>query len=433
MAATVIPLNELRLGAVLPAAIYDVNNAGVMLLNRGLKLTKDNLDRLRVRGITAVSIDSRHVSAIWANQSGPATQVRLRKHYLAEQRRQQETTKQPLTNRLQKPPQREYNEALAEQFASHTREHSESVQSFYKQLQTVARMRADSLRDVSNDSIDMLLSDLDLFVKSAIENVGVTEHSEHSCKVAKLAMSIAAVLGFTQDDVCQLGIGCMVSRAGISPEIQALLETPRKLTALERLEIKKYPVQTWHVLDKISDLSNTARQVAWQINERWNGQGYPRGRTGKQIHPLARIAAVADVFIALTSDRPQRLALTPYRAVTQMLEETQQGFFEPQAIRGLLRTTCLFPIGSYVELSNGLVAVVARNDPDAYDLPLVRPLYDLSGAEVPESYIDLKTESDIRIIDAISAEEIQTRLSQRELNERALSDDMDWADALAID
>jgi len=433
MAATVIPLNELRLGAVLPAAIYDVNSPGVMLLNRGMKITKDNLDRLRARNVSAVSIDSRHVNAVWSNQVGTSTQVRLQKHYLAEQRRQQQSTQQPLTNRLKKPPQREYNEALAEQFANQAREHSECLQGFYKQLQLAGRLRADSLRDVSLDSIDMLLSDLDLFVKSTIENVGKTELYEHSCKVAKLAMCIAAVLGFSQDDVCQLAIGCMVSRAGISPEIQALLESPRKLTALERLEIKKYPVQTWHVLDKISDLSNTARQVAWQINERWNGQGYPRGRTGKQIHPLARIAAVADVFIALTSDRPQRDALTPYAAITQMLQETQQGFFEPQAIRGLLRTTCLFPIGSYVELSNGFIAVVVRNDSDAYDLPLVRPLYDLSGSDVPESYIDLKDDSNIRIVDAISAEDVQARLAERELEEKTLTDDMDWADALAID
>ncbi|MCG6154191.1 HD-GYP domain-containing protein [Rubinisphaera margarita] len=433
MAATVIPLNELRLGAVLPAAIYDVDNPGVMLLNRGMKVTRDNLDRLRARNVSAVSIDSRHVNAVWANQVGTATQVRLQKHYLAEQRRQQQSTQQPLTNRLKKPPQQEYNEVLAEQFATNAREHNECLQGFYQQLQTAGRLRADSLRDVSLDSIDMLLSDLDLFVKSTIENVGKTQLSEHSCKVAKLAMSIAAVLGFTQDDVCQLGIGCMVSRAGISPEIQALIESPRKLTALERLEIKKYPVQTWHVLDKITDLSNTARQVAWQINERWNGQGYPRGRTGKQIHPLARIAAVADVFIALTSDRPQRLALTPYKAITQMLMETQQGFFEPQSIRGLLRTTCLFPIGSYVELSNGLVAVVARNDSDSYDRPLVRPLYDLRGAEVSDTYVDLRTETDIQIIDAISAEDIQTRLGQREMAEQSLSNDMDWADELVLD
>ncbi|MCA8985983.1 MAG: hypothetical protein KDA76_20020, partial [Planctomycetaceae bacterium] len=168
-------------------------------------------------------------------------------------------------------------------------------------------------------------------------------------------------LDFPEEDVCQIGIGCMVSRVGITPGIRQLMEVARELTPAERLELKKYPAMTWHTLERITDMSNIARQVAWQINERWNGSGYPRGRVGKQIHPLARLAAVSDVFIALTSDRPYRKALSAYGAVMEVVSSAKQGLFEPAAVRALLRTTCLFPIGSYVELTDGSLARVIRN------------------------------------------------------------------------
>ena len=64
MSLTVIPLTELRKNALLPAAIFDGQNESVLLLNRGIRLTGENLLTLQRRGIKQVAIDSRHAGAI---------------------------------------------------------------------------------------------------------------------------------------------------------------------------------------------------------------------------------------------------------------------------------------------------------------------------------------------------------------------------------
>ncbi|TWT61946.1 HD-GYP domain-containing protein [Rubinisphaera italica] len=431
MATTVIPIRELRAGAILPAAIYDADNSTVMLLNCGLTLTTENLSRLQSRGIKAISIDSRYVGSIWNNENKGSTGVKLQKHHLAEQRQQNEAQKLPLSNRITKPAELEYNPTLIKQMMVNSRQHAQNVQSFYDEVRNSSRTRIEPIQGISNESIEMLLSDIDLFVKTAIQTEDQANSCQHTYRVAKLTMSIAAILGHSEEDITQAGIGCMIARIGITPELQRLMNLNRELSTLERLEIKKYPGLTWHALEKISDLSNTARQVAWQINERWNGTGYPRGRIGRQIHPLARIAAVADVYIALTSMRPYRSAMTPYQAIKMLLTDTQNTLFDPDAFRGLLKTTSLFPIGSLVELSNGFVAEVLRNNPESYDMPVVKALLDSRCNPVSNRLINLAEESHLKISDSLSQLELDRRIQRNTTQNLSLDIEMDWADHLA--
>ncbi len=431
MATTVIPIRELRVGAILPVAIYDADNSNVMLLNRGLTLSAENLERLQTRGISAVAVDSRYVGSIWNSQKGSSSGVKFQQQHLTELRKKNEAERQPLSKRIQKPAQPEYSPALIKQMALHCSQHTRNVQSFYDEMRVNSRARIEPIQGISNESIEMLLSDIDLFVKTAIQTEEETNACSHSYKVAKLTMSIATVLEYSQDDICQAGIGCIIARVGITPELQRLMNLNRELTTLERLEVKKYPGLTWHALEKISDLSNTARQVAWQINERWNGSGYPRGRIGKQIHPLARIAAVADVYIALISIRPYRAAMTPYQAIKLLLSDTQNSMFDPDAFRGLLKTTSLFPIGSLVELSNGTVAEVIRNNSESYDRPVVKSMYDSRSNPVSNRFINLKEETHLKISDSLSQLELDRRIQRNSAQNLSLDVEMEWADHLA--
>jgi HD-GYP domain-containing protein (c-di-GMP phosphodiesterase class II) len=132
--------------------------------------------------------------------------------------------------------------------------------------------------------------------------------------------------------------------------------------------------------------------VAYQMHERCDGSGYPRGCQGGRIHELAKVAAVADVFVALVCPRPHRPGIVPYHAVKKILLDTKDGLFDVKAVRALLKTVSLFPIGSYVALNDGRVGRVVRASGDFYDRPIVevwrrddpyhnRSLVDLSQQE----------------------------------------------------
>ena len=97
----------------------------------------------------------------------------------------------------------------------------------------------------------------------------------------------------------------------------------------------------------------------------------PCHRSAAQIHPLAKIAAVADVFVALVSPRPYRPALLHYHAMEQILHGARQGLYDTAVVRALLHTVSLFPIGSLVEINDGRIGKVLRSNRDAYTSPVI--------------------------------------------------------------
>ncbi len=141
--------------------------------------------------------------------------------------------------------------------------------------------------------------------------------------------------------------------------------------------------------------------VAYQIHERCNGSGYPRGRAGGQITELSRVAAVADTFVALVSPRPYRPSMIPYYAMETMLKLSRRGLFDRRFVRALLETVSLFPLGSFVALSDDRVGRVIRSNGPAYD----RPVIEVAGksphdGELP--IVDLSQATGLKVVRAIA-------------------------------
>ena len=78
-----------------------------------------------------------------------------------------------------------------------------------------------------------------------------------------------------------------------------------------------------------------AAEIASSHHERWDGTGYPKGLKGEQIPLSGRIAAVADVFDALTSDRPYKQAWPAERAIAY-LRENAGGQFDPACVQAFV-------------------------------------------------------------------------------------------------
>lgn len=114
------------------------------------------------------------------------------------------------------------------------------------------------------------------------------------------------------------------------------------------------------------------------------------------MHPLSRIAAVADCYVAMISPRLYRRAHTPYRTIEYMLHETRKGRFDQASMRALLSVVSLFPIGSLVELSDGRIARVIRANRDDYVRPIVEILLTATWP-TPVEIVDLKDSPETKI------------------------------------
>ncbi len=433
MNKTIISLNELRQGVVLPAAIYDAQNSQLLLLNRGITLSQEKITGLRKRGIKQIAIDSKFVSDISFGPGSAKSNSSRKDQILNELRTKKATSPHSLSNALKKPDSPHYDSQLEKSFASANQKHSENLENFFTELHSDSNetVRCDPLSKIANESIELLLGDIDLFVKLAIESSQTEALNEHCLKVSKLAMSIATRLEFSKENVSYVGMGCLMSRIGIGEDIQKLINTPREFTPLEALEMKKHASRKLRLLEQIPGMPIGVKQVAWQIHERWNGSGYPRGRSGTQIPPLVRIASVADAYVAMTSERPHRRAMAPYKAIETILEETRKGLFEPNAVRGLLQTISLFPLGSHVELSNKMYAITIRNHAQFYDSPTVKIICDSFGLPVQQEIVVLSEQQDLHIVRTLSSSDIDKLLNKRKRQDQVLDTEMDWSNELA--
>ncbi|MCH8840613.1 MAG: HD domain-containing protein [Planctomycetes bacterium] len=206
---------------------------------------------------------------------------------------------------------------------------------------------------LTRDSLAQMSEDMDLFVRLGINPPERDYRGKHSLHVAMLAASIGANMGWDEKALLDLGVGCLLHDIGMIRIPDGLYKNDRILDADEFDEIARHPLHTFDfITEQCPDVSLTSRMVAYQIHERCNGSGYPRNRQASMIHQAAKVAAVADVYVALVSPRRHRPALMPYYAVEHLIYGVKNGQFDSSVVRALLRTVSLFPIGSYLKLAD---------------------------------------------------------------------------------
>jgi HD-GYP domain-containing protein (c-di-GMP phosphodiesterase class II) len=265
-----------------------------------------------------------------------------------------------------------YESRTVRRFVKNVETSFDCIEELFSSLHRQNLPRLEAIEPVTAAALADAAEDLDLFVSLGINPPDDSYPSRHGLHVAMLAMSIGADMGWDERTLIDLGIGCMIHDAGMLAVSNAPFALNRVLDPDEMREIVKHPLHTFELLEKQLDkVPARSRMVAYQTHERCNGDGYPRGRRSPQIHPLAKISAVADVFVALVSPRPHRPGMIPYYAIEHLLYGAQEGAFDPAVVRALLHTVSLFPLGSRVSLSDGRVGTVIRTNGRRYDRPIV--------------------------------------------------------------
>jgi len=167
-----------------------------------------------------------------------------------------------------------------------------------------------------------------------------------------------------------LGVGLLLHDIGKLAVPGEILRKPGRLTAEEEAVMRTHPDAGAELLSHDA-YSPLVRAVVREHHERWDGTGYPRGLAGRDIHQLARIAAVADVYDAVTSERPYMPARPPHVGVGVITRGAGTAF-DPEVVKVFRAAVHPYPVGSELRLAEGPIGVVARVDA-AYPLcPWVR-------------------------------------------------------------
>src|SRR5690606_33308988 len=112
-------------------------------------------------------------------------------------------------------------------------------------------------------------------------------------------------------------------------------------------------------LEQMKDLPLPVRLGVHQHHEREDGSGYPRGLRAGAIHDIARLVGIADAYAAAVSHRPYRSRATRFAVMRALVEDACRARLWRDAVRALIQTVGLFPVGSFVRLSDGRIGQVA--------------------------------------------------------------------------
>jgi putative nucleotidyltransferase with HDIG domain len=158
---------------------------------------------------------------------------------------------------------------------------------------------------------------------------------KHAERVARYAIAIGRELGLPRPDAPEIEFGFLLHDIGKLAVPDSILFKPGPLTEDERALMARHTIVGAEIMRDIEFLAE-ASKVVRSHHERWDGDGYPDGLAGEEIPLTARVFAVADVFDALTTDRPYRGALSFEQAHGMILEESGR-HFDPAVVAAFRR------------------------------------------------------------------------------------------------
>jgi len=160
------------------------------------------------------------------------------------------------------------------------------------------------------------------------------ETEGHTQRVTDLTLKLARAMGVSESQLTHIRHGALLHDIGKMGVPDNILLKADKLTDEEWEKMRKHPEFAYEMLASIRYLQ-PALDIPYCHHEKWDGSGYPRGLKGEEIPIAARIFAVADVWDAITSDRPYRKGWSKEEALEYIKEQSGQ-YFDPQVVEEFL-------------------------------------------------------------------------------------------------
>jgi len=197
----------------------------------------------------------------------------------------------------------------------------------------------------------------------------------HSINSGVIMITFCKALDMTKDAIREFGIGAMLHDIGKARIPMEIIAKPGKLNEKEYRLIKKHVQYSKGILEKNNNITGAALEIASQHHERMDGSGYPHGMPGDQISLAGKMAAVVDVYDAMTAQRSYSNGIEPHFAIKTLFELSKSKFDE-ELVHQFIRAMGIYPVGSIVALQSGLVGMVVESGRENALQPVVRVFYD---------------------------------------------------------
>jgi HD-GYP domain-containing protein (c-di-GMP phosphodiesterase class II) len=226
----------------------------------------------------------------------------------------------------------------------------------------------------------------------------------HHVNTTLLSLSIGYILKLPPHKLIELGIAAFLHDIGMIKLPSHLYLNNKPLDPQEKKTMMAHTVLGYKILRSLSIPENIAL-VAIEHHEKLDGSGYPRGLKSENISLYGRIIAVACSFDGCTSERPFKEAMDGHKGIVDLIK-AKKNTYDENVLKALIFSISLYPIGTYVLLSDNAKGVVVKTNPSNPKCPVVRILVDKSGKQLADMVlVQTATESGISIWRALEENE----------------------------
>lgn len=351
----IVPVDNLQEGMVLAKDVASTSAREYRtLLMKGTELTNDMINLLKSKGIKMVNI----TGDVLGSAKTPENSV---------QPSPQEASPKP-----EEIKNAHIGKALNE--LNNIFECNEEIKELSKDaVKKVDHIADDILEDLGNDTTTLGNQMI------ALQNYDDYTY-KHCLRVAMLSTSICSELKLDKNSTKEVIVSALLHDIGKSNIDHDIIIKPGKLTNAEYEEIKRHPLIGYRILKRTGTYNANILSGVLFHQEKFDGSGYPTRISGTKIPLIARIISVADVFDALTSNRPYRKPWSVAETEEYMLGSCGS-HFDYQVTSAFLRAFNPYPIGTMVDLSDGRHGVVIKHNTNVLR-PTVRIMGEMSGEEL---------------------------------------------------
>jgi HD-GYP domain-containing protein (c-di-GMP phosphodiesterase class II) len=197
----------------------------------------------------------------------------------------------------------------------------------------------------------------------------------HSLAVSALCISFGQHLDLEPQEIKDLGVGGLLHDIGKLKMPLELLNKPGPLTEKEFEIMKTHVAHGDCILRETTGIEESSICVTRHHHERLNGTGYPEGLKGDQISKFGKIAAIVDIYDALTSERCYKDAIQPTDVLRKLLEWSES-YLDRSLVEQFILHMGIYPVGTVVRLRSGIIGVVVEQGERSLLDPVVRAVYD---------------------------------------------------------
>jgi putative nucleotidyltransferase with HDIG domain len=217
---------------------------------------------------------------------------------------------------------------------------------------------------------------------------------EHSVGVSALLIAFGRAMKLPKETIREIALGGLLHDIGKVRVPEAILNKPAKLTDDEFVKMQSHVAEGLRLLQDVPGVGAAALQVVGEHHERFDGSGYPHRLAGSAISLYGQMAAIVDVYDAITSEKVYNRGMPPTQALKKLLEWSKH-HFDPQLVQTFIRAIGIYPTGTLVRLeSNRMGVVVEQNEGNLLE-PVVRIFYHAGQQHyIPPEIVDLSKMQD---------------------------------------